>query len=104
MKGLLDKIPAELICLDPNSLTKLNADTAQSTRTWKFDNTDLMKSLDKEVASKTKKRIKLNRTKKLAILDMIKKEKRENIKRFQKRKIKKKRSRYSNRSGQEAES
>ena len=89
--------------MDPNSLAKLNPDTAESTRSWKFDNTDLMRSLDKEVASKTKNKIKLNRHKKLQILEMIKKEKRENIKRFQKRKLKKKRSRFSNRSGQQAE-
>lgn len=102
MKGLLDKIPASLICLDPNSLTQLNPDMAQSTQTWKFDNTDLMRSLDKEVTSKTKNKIKLNRNKKLQILDMIRKEKRENIRRFQKRKLKKKRSRFSNRASQQA--
>lgn len=102
MKGLLDKIPASLICLDPNSLTKLDPATAQQTRSWKFDNTDLMKSLDKEVMGKTKKKTKLNRNKKLQILEMIKKEKRENIRRFQKRKLKKKRSRFSNRTGEQA--
>lgn len=95
VKGLLDKIPAELICLDQNSLAQLNADTVQTRRTWKFDNTELMKSLDKEVTTKSK--IKLSRPRKLAILEMIKKEKKANVKRFQKRKIKTKKSRFTSR-------
>ena len=101
---MLDKIPANLIHLDPNSLAQLNPSTTQSTRAWKFDNTELMKQLDKDITSKSKnKKIKLNRHKKLAILDLIKQEKKDNLRRFKNRKIKRKKSRFASKNNIELE-
>lgn len=101
VKNLLDKIPAELISLDPNSLAQLNGELTESTKTWKFDNTELIKSL--AVGPKSKK-IKLSRDKKLKILEMIRKEKKDNINKFKKRKIKRRKSRFASKNREQLQS